>query len=227
MLDVFSGSHSRALSTAAFITDRRRRSKRFYLGVKRVIDILATLAMAPVVLPLLAILAVLVKLDGGKAFYGQPRLGKDGKVFTLWKLRSMQPDADRRLEEYLRENLEARIEWERTQKLRNDPRITTLGRYIRKYSLDELPQLLNVFLGHMSLVGPRPMLPQQRKQYPGSEYFRMRPGLTGLWQISDRNNCSFAERAMHDNRYAAVMSLAIDFRILAQTPLVVLRGTGM
>lgn len=202
------------------------RSRFFYFAVKRCFDILAVIISAPVTLPLIGILALLVRLDGGSAFFGQQRLGRNGEIFTIWKLRSMVPDADRVLDEYLQQDPAAKSEWDRTQKLRNDPRITWLGRYLRKYSADELPQLWNVLVGHMSLVGPRPMFPEQRAQYPGTSYFEMRPGLTGLWQVSDRNECSFAERATHDTRYAGIMSFGTDIRILLMTVLVVVRGTG-
>lgn len=198
-----------------------------YPAVKRGIDIAATLVIAPIALVIIGILALLVRLDGGNSFYCQPRLGKGGRTFSLWKIRTMVADSERRLEEYLQENAAARMEWDRTQKLRNDPRITALGRSLRKYSLDELPQLLNVLRGEMSLVGPRPMFPEQRPHYPGTAYFDMRPGMTGLWQISERNGCSFAERATHDTRYANMMSFGTDLRILMMTPLVVMRGTGL
>lgn len=202
-------------------------SRSVYLSSKRLFDILVTLAMAPIVLLVVAILAVLVRRDGQPAFFCQPRIGKDGKVFQLWKLRTMVPHASERLQEYLASNSAARIEWELTQKLKHDPRITRVGRYLRKYSLDELPQLWNVVRGDMSLVGPRPMLLEQRTQYPGTAYFQMRPGLTGLWQISVRNGCSFAERAIHDTRYFGMMSFGTDLWILSRTPLVVFQGTGL
>lgn len=198
-----------------------------YLISKRILDIFFTVAMGPFVLLLVGILALLVRRDGEKAFFCQPRIGKDGKVFHLWKLRTMVPQASERLSDHLSQDAAAREEWEQTQKLRNDPRITTVGRYLRKYSLDELPQLWNVLRGDMSLVGPRPMLPEQRAQYPGTAYYRLRPGLTGLWQISERNNCSFAERAVHDTKYYGMMSLTFDLQILAKTPMVVFRGTGL
>jgi len=190
-------------------------------------DFVVALALLPFAALLVGILAFLVRLDGGPAFYRQARVGKDGRNFTLWKLRTMVPEAEKRLQEYLRENMAARIEWDRTQKLREDPRITAVGKYLRKYSLDELPQLLNVLLGHMSLVGPRPMCPDQRSEYPGVAYYDMRPGITGLWQVSERNSCSFAERAMYDTRYAGIMSFGTDLRILVMTAMVVLRGTGV
>jgi len=202
--------------------DRRR----FYCYLKRGLDLVVLALMAPAVLWMVAVLAVLVKLDGGSAFYSQPRLGKSGKVFRLWKLRTMVPDADAMLETYLSNSAAARREWDETQKLKEDPRITAIGRYLRKYSLDELPQLWNVVIGDMSLVGPRPMFPEQRKLYPGTAYFDLRPGLTGLWQIGVRNGSSFAERAIHDTRYADTLSLKTDLAILCRTPGAMLRGTG-
>ncbi|MBE7184194.1 MAG: sugar transferase [Methylobacterium mesophilicum] len=198
-----------------------------YPKAKRCMDVGAVLLIAPVLLMLLFVLALLVRRDGGPAFYSQPRIGLNGRPFRLWKLRSMQVDAEACLRRFLEEDAEARLEWERNQKLRHDPRITPLGRLIRKYSLDELPQFFNVLRGDMSLVGPRPMLLDQRRYYPGAAYFTLRPGLTGSWQVSDRNDCSFAERARHDNRYAASMSFRTDLRILMLTPLVVVRGTGI
>ena len=131
-----------------------------------------------------------------------------------------------KLEEHLRNNLDARLEWDRTQKLANDPRITRIGKYLRKFSLDELPQLWNVLMGHMSLVGPRPMFPEQRQRYPGTAYFDLRPGLTGAWQVSARNGCSFAERAKYDTDYAQQMSFATDLLILSKTVLSVVGGHG-
>ncbi|ASY65974.1 Undecaprenyl-phosphate galactosephosphotransferase (plasmid) [Sinorhizobium sojae CCBAU 05684] len=194
---------------------------------KRGFDLSITIILAPFVLAIVGILALLVCLDGGGVFYCQPRLGMGGKTFKLWKLRTMVPDADERLQAYLDSNPDARKEWDSTQKLRDDPRITSVGKYLRKYSFDELPQLWNVFVGDMSLVGPRPMMPHQRQYYPGTAYFTMRPGITGLWQISERNDCTFAERAIHDNRYAAMISFSVDLWILSKTPAVVLQGTGV
>lgn len=201
-------------------------SRSFYLTAKRGFDILVTLIIAPVAVVIVGILALLIRLDGEKAFYCQPRLGVGGRVFKLWKLRTMVPDAERRLQNYLDANPLARLEWDRTQKLQNDPRVTTLGKYLRKYSVDELPQLWNVLLGDMSLVGPRPMLPEQWSHYPGSAYFTLRPGITGLWQISERNMSSFAQRATYDTRYAGMISFSTDLSILSRTIFVVLRGTG-
>lgn len=203
------------------------KSRSLYFAAKRFFDIAVTLMAAPFALMVVGVFALLIRLNGGKAFFTQPRIGKGGRIFNLWKLRTMAPDADKRLEEYLASNPSAKAEWEVKQKLENDPRITWLGRYLRKYSIDELPQLLNVLAGDMSLVGPRPMLPEQRQHYPGTAYFNMRPGLTGLWQISERNGCTFVERALHDTRYFGMMCFTADLWILFRTPMVVLKGTGL
>ena len=200
---------------------------RGYFLVKRLLDIAVVVATLPVVIPLVGILALVVRMDGGPAFFAQARVGLGGKDFRMWKLRSMVPDADARLVQYLSESEGARNEWEKTQKLKADPRITLVGRVLRKYSIDELPQLWNVLAGDMSLVGPRPMFSQQRQLYPGTAYFSLRPGLTGLWQISARNNSTFADRAIYDDRYAETVSLMTDLRILLKTAAVVVAGTGL
>jgi exopolysaccharide production protein ExoY len=195
-------------------------------GLKRLVDLLLVLVALPIVLPTVLILAALVALDGHAPFYRQSRLGRGGRVFTIWKLRSMVPDAERRLLEHLAADPRARSEWDTFQKLTYDPRITPLGALLRKSSLDELPQLWNVLKGDMSLVGPRPMMPDQRALYPGEAYFTLRPGITGFWQISDRNASTFAQRAEFDAAYARTLSLGTDLRVLAATVGVVVRGTG-
>lgn len=195
-------------------------------GTKRALDVFLICLAAPFVVPIVLILAALVALDGHNPFYHQPRIGRGGRIFTMWKLRTMVPDADGRLAHFLDENAAARHEWDCTQKLKHDPRITRFGCFLRKASLDELPQLWNVLRGDMSLVGPRPMMPQQQPLYPGTAYYRLRPGLTCLWQISDRNACSFAARADFDTRYERILSLRTDLAILFATVAVVLRGTG-
>jgi lipopolysaccharide/colanic/teichoic acid biosynthesis glycosyltransferase len=138
----------------------------------------------------------------------------------------MVMNADQKLEAHLAADPAARAEWDEMQKLRHDPRITRVGRLIRKSSLDELPQLLNVLMGDMSLVGPRPMMADQRALYPGRGYYDLRPGITGPWQVSERNATSFADRARFDDKYNQDLSLATDARILACTVKVVLRATG-
>ncbi|WP_245848162.1 sugar transferase [Actibacterium ureilyticum] len=189
-------------------------------------DVTLVIVTLPFTLPLVAVLAVFLFAESGNPFFLQRRLGRNGRVFRIWKLRTMVPDADARLKAYLEQDADAREEWTRTQKLKKDPRITPLGRFLRKTSLDELPQLWNVLRGDMSLVGPRPMMCNQRHMYPGASYYKLRPGITGAWQISDRNESEFKSRAAHDTRYDQDLSLFNDLRILAGTVTAVLRGTG-
>ena len=194
-------------------------------SLKRSLDVLLVLMALPVVLPL--VLALIVLMDGSNPFYSQERVGRGGHRYRMWKLRSMVVDADKRLQGHLDTNPEARAEWEQTQKLRHDPRITRFGRILRKSSLDELPQLWNVLIGHMSLVGPRPMLPEQQALYPGSSYYGLRSGLTGLWQVSERNQSTFASRAMYDDDYDRSISLRTDALVIWRTVGVVMGATGL
>lgn len=194
--------------------------------IKRVFDVALIVLFSPVIIPVLALLALTVAVTGNVPFYRQTRIGRNGKTFTMWKFTSMIPNADAALARHLRANPAARAEWSRTQKLKNDPRITPVGRFLRRTSLDELPQLLNVLTGEMSLVGPRPMLPEQQIMYPGMAYYRMLPGITGLWQVSRRNETAFAERAHFDTRYHATLSFKTDVKTLLATVGVVVRATG-
>lgn len=178
------------------------------------------------VVPLIFLMALCIMTDGHSPFYSQKRIGRNGRVFRMWKLRTMVIDADACLAKYLAENPAALREWSETQKLKNDPRVTRVGRILRKTSLDELPQLWNVLWGQMSLVGPRPMMVCQRPLYPGSSYFRLRPGITGLWQISKRNESTFADRVVFDDTYEQSVSFVTDLQILVRTIGVVVRGTG-
>jgi exopolysaccharide production protein ExoY len=203
-----------------------RRERLYRRTFKRIVDITFVLLVAPFVLPVIVLLCALIALDGSSPFYTQLRVGKGGRVFRLWKLRSMVPDADARLAKHLADNEGARMEWNAYQKLASDPRITTLGLALRKTSIDELPQLWNVLKGDMSLVGPRPMMPEQRDLYPGHAYYALRPGLTGPWQVSDRNAATFAQRAEFDTGYERNVSLATDIKLMVATVGVVLRGTG-
>ena len=193
---------------------------------KRVFDLAAVVLSAPFWVPLIALLALFVWMKGGKPFYRQDRIGRGGKTFRILKLRTMVADADAMLESFLAQNPEARAEWDKDQKLKHDPRITPVGHFLRKTSLDELPQLWNVLKGEMSLVGPRPMMPDQRSLYAGTAYYDLRPGMTGSWQVSARNGSSFADRAGFDNDYGRDLSLSGDLNILAATVNVVLHPTG-
>ena len=178
---------------------------------------------------LFALLALAVKLSSsGPVFYGQRRLGRGGHMFTAWKFRSMVRDADALLATYLQAHPELREEWERDHKLKDDPRITWIGRILRRTSLDELPQLWNVLRGDMSLVGPRPIVQDEVPKY-GERYVlyqKVRPGLSGLWQVSGRNDTTYAERVALDCYYVRNWSVWLDLVILARTVRVVLFGGG-
>lgn len=205
----------------------RKSANGFYRSAfKRWFDFTVTLVTLPLVLPLIGLMALLIAFDGHNPFYSQMRVGKDGRVFRIWKLRTMVHNADALLEAYLKENPAARQEWDATQKLKQDPRITFIGRILRKSSMDELPQLLNVLNGTMSLVGPRPIMVNQKTSYGGESYYSLRPGITGPWQVSDRNECNFTDRVYYDDLYDQTVSFKTDFSLLLRTVGVVLRGTG-
>jgi exopolysaccharide production protein ExoY len=211
---------------AHFAPSQTARRGLYRCGTKRLFDVTAVVLAAPVIVPLIIGLVVAVALDGGQPFYTQDRVGRAGRTFRMWKLRSMVRDADARLEAHLAADPAARQEWDATQKLKNDPRITRLGRFLRRSSLDELPQLWNVVTGDMSLVGPRPMMVNQTALYPGTAYYALRPGITGLWQIAGRNRTTFAARAEFDTAYEAKVSLRGDMSILWRTVSVVVNATG-
>lgn len=194
--------------------------------VKRLFDLAFILISGVIAVPLVAMLALAVAIDGHSPFYVSDRVGRNGRSFRMLKLRTMVPDADALLEAFLAANVDARQEWDATQKLKCDPRTTRVGRFLRKVSLDELPQLWNVFVGDMSLVGPRPMMPNQRPLYPGTAYYSLRPGITGLWQVSVRNESEFVGRAEFDRLYDQTLSLVTDVKILVKTVFVVFKGTG-
>ena len=181
-------------------------------------------------LPLLATIAALIKISSpGPIFYTHERIGRYGKKFKVIKFRSMVVNADKILEEYLAHNEKAREEWLATRKLKNDPRITRIGKFLRKYSLDELPQLWNVLKGEMSLVGPRPVARDELVQFYKKHtvyYIIVRPGMTGLWQISGRSDTSYDERIQLDVHYVKNWTIFLDFKILLKTAQIVLLGKG-
>lgn len=197
-----------------------------YPAFKRTCDIVGALALGILILPLVLLTALMIRRDGGSAFYFQERVGRGGQVFRFWKLRTMVPDAEAALAQYLQKNPDARAEWDLNQKLRHDPRVTSIGHFLRKHSIDELPQLWNVLRGDMSLVGPRPILVSQRRLYPGALYGNCRPGLTGLWQVTERHLSAFSERARLDRIYAEQVSLRTDLWIMILTLRPLLAGTG-
>lgn len=194
---------------------------------KRFLDLFLVLLSVPLVLPLIALCAVALWIEGGRPFYTQARLGRGGQAFRILKLRTMVRDADALLQHYLDSDPALRREWDETQKLKNDPRITRVGRLLRATSLDELPQLWNVARGDMSLVGPRPMMPEQLPLYGDARaYFALRPGITGIWQVSVRNEAGFGSRVRADFDYQRSLSLGLDLALIWRTAGVVVKGTG-
>lgn len=222
--------HTTDFDAGAVVQPRKREKKQrvsFYRAyMKRVLDVALVLLSLPVVLPIIAIGVLLIMRDGHNPFYTQLRVGKGGTHFKMLKLRTMVPNAHALLSAHLATDQNAKAEWDATQKLKKDPRITSIGRILRKSSVDELPQLLNVLKGDMSLVGPRPMMVEQETLYNGEGYYALRPGLTGLWQVSDRNECDFADRVKFDEVYDRVVSFPIDVAVILRTFTVVFRGTG-
>lgn len=197
--------------------------------VKRGADVAASLGAFVFCLPLFVAIAVVIRLqDGGPALYRHTRCGRDGQPFDLWKFRTMHVDADARLSALLNDDPSRRADWDMHHKLRDDPRVTRFGRLLRKTSLDELPQLLNILMGDMSMVGPRPITDEELARYGGARiaYEAVRPGLTGLWQVSGRNETDFATRVALDSDYVERWSLGRDGVILLRTIPAVLLGRG-
>jgi len=195
--------------------------------IKRAMDIILSALALIAFLPFGLLIAILIKIDSsGPVFFRQTRVGIRGNPFGMWKFRTMHTDAENMLDPLLAADPSARAEWDAFQKLKDDPRITRLGRFLRRFSLDEIPQFWNVLMGEMSIVGPRPYFPDQRDAYGTNRdfYTRVRPGVTGLWQVSERNQATFADRAMIDAEYVRNWSIWFDLYILAKTPWVVLRG---
>ena len=196
---------------------------------KRAIDIVLALIGLLISAPLGTLIAVAVKFDSpGPVFYTRLRVGKGGKLFRMFKFRSMHQDADELLDAFLGESPGLLRQWQKYQKIRDDPRVTRVGKFLRKYSLDELPQFINVLRGEMSIVGPRPFLPEQEDEYGSAfrHYCRVSPGISGLWQVSGRNHATFSDRATLDERYVRNWSIWLDLYILAKTPWVVLMRHG-
>ncbi|OYW46149.1 MAG: sugar transferase [Sphingomonadales bacterium 32-68-7] len=192
-------------------------------------DIVFALTVLIAVLPVVILLIVLFKLESpGPAFFVQQRIGRNGVRFPCLKLRTMKVDAAARLEALLATSPEARAEWEANHKLKNDPRTTAFGALIRKYSLDELPQLINILVGHMSVVGPRPIVDDEIWRYGHhfAEYCSVRPGLTGLWQVSGRSNTTYEQRVALDCLYVRDRSLALDVKIIFRSIPAVLNSRG-
>jgi Undecaprenyl-phosphate galactose phosphotransferase WbaP len=197
--------------------------------VKRSLDILVSATLLLLLVPLFLLICVAIKINSkGAVFFGHRRYGREGKSFRALKFRTMVTNADRILETHLRQHPELLSEWQRDHKLKDDPRITGVGRWLRRYSLDELPQLVNILVGDMSLVGPRPIVESEIARYAASYdlYTRVLPGLTGLWQVSGRNNTTYKERVLFDEYYIRNWSIWMDIYILTCTFQAVLHARG-
>ena len=196
---------------------------------KRVIDIALSLSALIFVAPLMVLIAVVIKMqDGGTIFFSQRRIGRSGREFSCLKFRTMVADAQKRLDDLLASDPAAAREWEDNRKLTKDPRITAFGEFLRKSSLDELPQLINILKGEMSIVGPRPIQRSEAIKYGDKFdfYLSTRPGLTGLWQISGRSDTTYNERVNLDVRYVTSWTIGTDIKIIAQTVPAILASRG-
>jgi len=195
---------------------------------KRATDIVGATILGLVFLPIMALVAILIRRGGGTVLFRHRRIGQNGREFSCYKFRTMVPDADKALRELLERDPVAREEWDKFRKLRKDPRVTPIGRFLRKTSLDELPQIANVLRGEMSLVGPRPVMRDELKYYgrATSKYLMVKPGLTGLWQVAARSEADYVRRVAIDRYYVCKRSPWLDTIILLRTVRVVLLGSG-
>ncbi|MCP5468627.1 MAG: sugar transferase [Deltaproteobacteria bacterium] len=207
----------------------KTRSSLYSNYLKRGLDLLLIVLSLPFFIPLMLFLSLWIKLDSkGPIVYSGQRIGKDGKAFSCFKFRTMHPNADQILDELLKNNPNLQEEWKKDQKLRQDPRVTRAGKWIRKLSIDELPQVFNILRGDMSWVGPRPIVKDEIIRYGDkfSYYKQVRPGLTGLWQVSGRNHTSYEERVNLDMFYAQKINLLLDLKIILKTLPAVLFSKG-
>ena len=200
-------------------------------GIKRVFDIFVGVIGVVLLIPITIVVYIInkiIKEDDGPIFYKQTRIGKGGKHFTIYKYRTMIVDADKVLDEYLEQNPERKKEFEANQKLTNDPRITKLGKILRKTSMDELPQLINILKGDMSLIGPRPIVDREVKLFGDSMpiVHSVRPGITGYWAVNGRSTTTYAERVQMERYYAEHFSLWLDIKIFFKTFITVLKREG-
>jgi Undecaprenyl-phosphate galactose phosphotransferase WbaP len=196
--------------------------------VKRLVDLLGAALLAVVFSPLMIAIVLLMRRTGSTVIYKHRRVGRDGRMFECLKFRTMVPNADQVLRELLEGDPALKAEWVRDHKLRNDPRITRIGRFLRRTSLDELPQIWNVVRGEMSLVGPRPVVREELLRYGRNvgAYLAAKPGITGLWQVTGRNNTDYRRRVVLDTYYVRNQNFALDLYILIKTTGVVVGGKG-
>lgn len=198
--------------------------------IKRGIDIIGGLLGCALLVPITIFVAIASKIckDKGPLFFTQERIGKNGKLFKMYKFRTMVVDADERLKKLLAENKEARKEWEENQKLKDDPRITKIGNFLRKTSLDEWPQFINVLLGNMSIVGPRAVLDKEIEKFGiyKEQVFSVKPGITGYWAANGRSNTTYEERVLMEYEYVKNFSIKMDIKILFKTFVAVIKKEG-
>ena len=198
-------------------------------ALKRIFDLASVVVILALFGWLMVIIALLIRMNGRSVIFGHERVGRGGRTFQCYKFRSMVPNSQQVLQELLERDPQARIEWERDFKLKDDPRITRIGRFIRKTSLDELPQLWNVVKGEMSIVGPRPVVQEEFDLYYGharEHYLSVPPGLTGLWQVSGRNDLDYEQRVELDKRYVESWNVFSDFLIVMRTVKVMVARRG-
>jgi exopolysaccharide production protein ExoY len=215
----------------ATLTSAQTTSANMALGgwLKLSFDVMAALCALIILSPLFVLTALAVKLSSpGPVLFGHTRVGYGGRTFKCWKFRSMVTNGDEVLEKYLAAHPDERDEWISNRKLRNDPRVTRIGAVLRTYSVDELPQVINVLMGEMSLVGPRPVVWDELAMYgpAASIYLQTRPGITGLWQVSGRSDASYDQRVSFDTNYVQNWSLVQDLSIIARTIPAVLSAKG-
>ena len=212
------------------VLEKNKTVLKFEKIIKRFMDILGGAVGVLTLIPLTLIIWIANKIvkDNGPIFYTQERIGQNGKIFKMYKYRSMVVGADEKLEKYLEENEEAREEYKKYKKLKNDPRITVIGKILRKTSLDEFPQFINVLKGDMSLVGPRPYLPREKEDMNGFFNYitSCKPGITGFWQVNGRNDVTFTDRLSMDMNYYYNYNLKLDIKLLIKTVVKVFKKEG-
>ena len=219
------------INNISIMKKEKTNKKVLYTFTTRIIDIIGSIIGILILIPTTLIIYLarkVLKEDKGPLFYEQLRYGKNGKIFRLYKFRSMCIGADKKLKEYLENNDEAREEFEKTHKLQNDPRITKIGNFLRKSSLDELPQMINILKGDMSFVGPRPVVEKEVEEYGANKdkFLSVRPGLTGYWQVNGRSNTTYEERMEMELYYVDNCSLWLDIKIFFKTFITVFKKEG-
>ena len=229
--DAIASNIGKIINIDKAVTKENNKRNVIYRFIKRTIDIIGALFGIILLIPttiMLYIVRKILKEDDGPLFYEHLRYGKNGKMFRIYKYRSMCMDADAKLKEYLEQNEEARKEFEEYQKLSNDPRITKLGNFLRRTSLDELPQMLNILRGDLSFVGPRPVVKNELERYGKNKdtFLSVKPGLTGYWQVNGRSNTTYDERMEMELYYARNCSLWLDAKIFIKTFVTVLKREG-